>query len=230
MRDKSIFYNSGPKLKIFLGEYGSGKTELAINYAIQIKKLGYNTALVDMDIVKPYFHSREQRSLLEQRGVDVVAADQRLTNAELPVLPHDLNRVLYQNDYRVLMDVGGRDSAIVLGQFFEKITTNPYQAMLVINALRPFTSTISGVLEVYHRIENACGLKISSLISNTNLGRDTTEEHIQKGIALVENVSKHLMLPIHCIVIPEWLGQSKKLSTQHKIFTLHPYIQFPWQK
>lgn len=121
MRDKSIFYNSGPKLKIFLGEYGSGKTELAINYAIQIKKLGYNTALVDMDIVKPYFHSREQRSLLEQRGVDVVAADQRLTNAELPVLPHDLNRVLYQNDYRVLMDVGGEILPLCWGNFLKKL-------------------------------------------------------------------------------------------------------------
>ncbi|MEL7633436.1 hypothetical protein [Sporomusa sphaeroides] len=229
--DKSIFYNSGPKVKIFLGEYGSGKTELAINYAVKIKKLGYKTALVDMDIAKPYFHSREHRALLEQRGVEVIAADQRLTNAELPVLPQDLNKVFCQKDYRVVMDVGGGDSAIVLGQFFEKIADSPYQAILVINALRPFTSTIEGVVEVYQRIENACGLKISSLISNTNLGNDTAHHHIQQGIELTEAVSKRLRLPIHSVVVPEclWRWQGNKIRTEHNIFLLHPYTQYPWQ-
>jgi hypothetical protein len=226
MQDADIPLIQGPRVKIFMGEFGSGKTELAVNYALQIKGLGFNTAIVDIDLVKPYFRTRENRSLLEKNGIEVVAPDQRLESADLPVLPYNLTRVLSQQEYQVVMDVGGGNAATVLGQFNELFTNNPYQAMLVVNTCRPFTSTAAAIVELFHCIEHASRLKIAGIISNTNLAGATTEQHIQAGLAITEVAAAHLALPIYCVVIPEWL--EGKVSTRYPIFKLKPYTQYPW--
>ncbi|QDR82423.1 hypothetical protein [Sporomusa termitida] len=216
----------GARVKIFLGEFGSGKTELAVNYALQIKALGCKTAIVDIDLVKPCFRTRENRKLLEKNEIEVVAPEQRLENADLPVLPHNLTRVLSQQDYQVVMDVGGGKAAIVLGQFSKLFASNPYQAMLVVNTCRPFTSTVAAIVELFHCIEHASRLKITGIISNTNLAGGTNEQHIQTGLAIAEAASAELAVPIHSVVIPEWLAG--KVSTHYPIFVLKPYTQYPW--
>lgn len=119
------------------------KTELAINYALQIKQSGYKTALVDIDGIKPAFRSREQKVLLEQSGIVVIVPDQQFAQAELPVLPHQLMKVLYDKECQVVIDVGGGESAIVLGQFCQRFTELSYEALLVVNTLRPFTTTVA---------------------------------------------------------------------------------------
>ncbi|HWR42531.1 hypothetical protein [Sporomusa sp.] len=226
MQDTDSPLIQGARIKIFLGEFGSGKTELAVNYALQIKGLGFKTAIVDIDLVKPYFRTRENRSLLEKNGIEVVAPEQRLESADLPVLPHNLTRVLSQPDYQVVMDVGGGNAATVLGQFNELFINNPYQAMLVVNTCRPFTSTAAAIVELFHCIEHVSRLKIAGIISNTNLAGATTEQHIQAGLAVTEVAAAQLALPIHCVVIPEWL--SGKVNTRYPIFILKPYTQYPW--
>ena len=122
----------GPRIKVFVGEFGSGKTELAVNYSLQLKQLGHQTAVVDIDLVKPYFRTRENRSLLEERGVLVVAPNRKLAHADLPIMPEDLTRILYDEQYQVVMDVGGGESAIVLGQLNRKFgDDNVYDVALI---------------------------------------------------------------------------------------------------
>jgi hypothetical protein len=216
----------GPRIKVFVGEFGSGKTELAVNYSIQLNQLGYRTAVVDIDLVKPYFRTRESRSLLEERGVLVVAPNRKLAHADLPIMPEDLTRILYDEQYQVVMDVGGGESAIVLGQLNRKFDENPYQAWLVVNTRRPFTNTPAAIVDVCRRIEQVSRLKVSGVVSNTNLAGETTTAHIYEGLAVSEEAARLLGLPIKWVVAPEWLADEVKVD--YPVFVLKPYTQYPW--
>ncbi|TWH51965.1 hypothetical protein [Sporomusa sp. KB1] len=215
------------RVKIFLGEFGSGKTELAINCAMQMKSLGFKTAIVDIDLVKPYFRTRESRSLLEKNGIEVVAPEQRWESADLPILPDNFTRVMEQQDYQVVIDVGGGSSAIVLGQFNQLFLASHYQAMLVVNTFRPFTSTVTAIVEVFHSIEQVSCLTISGIISNTNLAGETTEQHIKDGLAITEEAALKLAVPIIGVVIPEGLAEKASTYT-YPVFTSKPYTKYPW--
>lgn len=215
-----------PHITVFVGEFGSGKTELAVNYAMQLKAAGMDTAIVDIDLVKPYFRTRESRELLEANGVRVIAPDPRLSNADLPILPDNLIQVLSQAETKVVMDVGGGESAIVLGQLKRHFEKFSYEALLIVNTRRPFTSDVQSIIHTLKRIEEVSRLKISGLVSNTNLGADTTEEHIHQGLSIVEEAARQLSLPVTWVVVPEWL----KLRAEVKppILTIKPCTHYPW--
>lgn len=215
------------RLKIFVGEFGSGKTELAVNYAIGLKEQGYTTAIVDIDLVKPYFRTRENRKMLEERGIVVAASEKNLSHAGLPVLPQDLSRVLYDHQYQVVMDVGGGESAIVLGQLHQQLQDNIYDAMLVVNIRRPFTSNKEAIIDAIRRIEQAGRITISGLVSNTNLAEETTEEHVREGLAVAEEVALERGLPIKWVVVPEWLSSDQY---HYPVFVLKRYIRYPWME
>ncbi|MDF2875061.1 MAG: hypothetical protein K0R22_1744 [Sporomusa sp.] len=214
------------QITIFLGEFGSGKTELAVNYALKLKQTGQETAIVDIDLIKPYFRTRENRELLEKSGVKVIAPDSRLSHADLPILPHNLVEIFSQTNTKVVMDAGGGESAIALGQLKRYFDQSSYQALLVVNTRRPFTGNTEGIINILHRIEQASRLKISGLVSNTNLGPATTLEHIYEGIAIVEQAATALALPIKWVVVPEWLEQVIQIN--RPLFILKPYTHYPW--
>lgn len=215
------------RIKIFVGEFGSGKTELAVNYALALRRCGFPTAIVDLDLVKPYFRTRENRDVLEAQGVLVVAPEKRLSHADLPVLPHELARVLATDDYQVIIDVGGGDAAIVLGQVYRQLANGNYQAMMVVNTCRPFTSNPEGIISTLRRLEQVARLKISGLVSNTNLAEETTEQHVREGLAIVEQAARELDLPINWVVVPEWL---KPGNYGYPVFVLKRYTQYPWME
>jgi hypothetical protein len=214
------------RIKIFVGEFGSGKTELAVNYALRLKQQGYNTAIIDIDLVKPYFRTRESRALLEEQGILVVAPDKKFSQAALPVLPNDVTRLLYQQDCQVVMDVGGGESAIALGQFHNRFADNPYLALLVINTRRPFTATPADIVDAFQRIEQSSRLKITGLVSNTNLAGETTARQVLEGLSIVEEAAGILSLPIRWVVVPEWLAG--EVSVSYPVFILRPYTHYPW--
>lgn len=218
----------GPRIKVFVGEFGSGKTELAVNYALQLKQLGHKTAVVDIDLVKPYFRTRENRALLEERGVVVIAPDRRLSHTALPTMPENLTQILYQEDCQVVMDVGGGESAIVLGQLNRKFTDNPYQAWMVVNTRRPFTNTPDAIVDTCRRIEQVSRLTVSGIVSNTNLARETTSAHIAEGLAITEKAAALMGLPIKWVVAPEWLADEVKVK--YPLFILKPYTMYPWME
>lgn len=216
------------RITIFVGEFGSGKTELAVNYALALKAQGYSTAVVDIDLVKPYFRTRENRQFLEANGIYAVMPEERLAHAGLPIMPHDLTRILYDADYQVIMDVGGGESAIVLGQIHRQLAENPYEALLVVNTCRPFTGDKQGVVRAFERIQHVSRLNLRGLVVNTNLAGETTVKHVQEGIAIVEEAAEALILPIKWVVVPEWLAG--KVETDHPIFVLKPYTHYPWME
>jgi hypothetical protein len=228
MKAQNEMLSQGPRIKVFVGEFGSGKTELAVNYALQLRQQGYKTAIVDIDIVKPYFRTRENRRLLEDAGITVVAPEGRLAHADLPTMPHDLARVLYQEDCQVVMDVGGGESAIVLGQLNKKFADNPYQALLVVNTCRPFTSTPEAIVDACRRIGGVSRLKVTGLVSNTNLAAETTKQLVLDGLAITEKAAAELGLPINWVVVPEWLAG--EVSVPYPLFVLKPYTVYPWME
>lgn len=214
------------RITIFVGEFGSGKTELAVNYALQLQQAGQATAIVDMDLVKPYFRTRENRELLEKNGVTVIAPDPRLSHADLPILPQNLNELFSQTTGRVVMDAGGGESAIALGQLKRYFDQTSYQALLVVNTRRPFTASAAGIRDTLQRIEQVSRLKISGLVSNTNLGAETTAEQVTAGLAIVEQAAAALNLPVKWLVVPAWLAGS--VQSSRPLFILTPYTHYPW--
>lgn len=226
MQTNSELLAQGPRIKVFVGEFGSGKTELAVNYALQLRQLGHQTAVVDIDLVKPYFRTRESRALLEEKGVVVVAPDRRLAHSSLPTMPENLTRILYQEGCQVVMDVGGGESAIVLGQLNRDFSDNPYQAWMVVNTRRPFTNTPAAIVDTCRRIGQASRLTVTGVVSNTNLAGETTTDHIAEGLAITEQAAGLMGLPIKWVVVPEWLAGAVKVK--YPLFVLKPYTQYPW--
>src|SRR5665647_425807 len=152
---------SAPRIKVLIGEFGSGKTELAVNLASYMQKSGLMTAVVDMDLVKPYFRTREHRLRLEAEGVTVVAPQPKLAHADLPIMPSDLTRILFSPQYRVVMDVGGSKSAIVLGQVRDRIRTNGCEVLMVVNICRPFSTNSTEIISAMRNIEASSGLAVT---------------------------------------------------------------------
>lgn len=214
------------RVTVFVGEFGSGKTELAMNYALYLKEQGLPSAVVDIDLVKPYFRTREHSDMLEGRGIKVVSPEKRLSNADLPVLPTELTRILSDSSYQVVIDVGGGESAVVLGQFRQKLMELQPEILMVVNTRRPFTSTADGIIATLRRIEQVSGLTITGLVSNTNLGPDTIEGHITEGYQIVSKTASELNLPVKFVVVPYWL--EGKIEIDIPIFIMHPYTQYPW--
>ncbi|HEY3423693.1 MAG TPA: hypothetical protein VGL27_02765 [Negativicutes bacterium] len=226
--DYAMMLTGNKRIKIFAGEFGSGKTELALNYAINLQESGVNTAIVDMDLVKPYFRTRESQQLLEEYGVFIATPEQRLAHSDLPIMPLGLTQVLYNSNYHVIIDVGGGESAIVLGQIHQQLADNGYEAFMVVNTCRPFTSTAKDIIDAIRRIENVARLKITGLISNTNLAQETSVHHIQEGLAIVKIVGAQLGLPVSWVIAPEWLAD--KLDVDIPLFLLKRYTRYPWME
>lgn len=216
---------SNARVTILVGEFGSGKTELAVNYALYLKDNGYSTAIVDIDIIKPYFRTRENRSLLEAQGIRVIAPEGRLAHADLPVLPQNLFPALYDTSMQVVMDVGGGESSIALGQISSQLAAVGYEALLVVNTCRPFTSTSEGIVEAVRRIQQASQLIVSGLISNTNLADETNLPQVLKGLEITEEAARQLQVPVRAVVVPESLSMA---DLPVPVFVLKRYTHYPW--
>ncbi|MHC4958930.1 MAG: P-loop NTPase family protein, partial [Planctomycetota bacterium] len=156
---------------MIVGNYGSGKTEVAVHIAAQAAARGEPVSIVDLDLVNPYFRCREARAWMEQRGVDVVVPPPRLEWADLPILLPEVPALLHPAPGRhVVFDVGGDDvGARVLASLHCALGSSPYELWQVINARRPFTDTVGGCLKMLDSIESASRLKVTGLVANTHL-------------------------------------------------------------
>lgn len=182
---------------VIVGDYGSGKTEFSINLALKLAA-GQRTALADLDIVNPYFRSREAVSLLEQAGIEVVF-NRQLRYADLPALSPRVDALL-SGPETVILDVGGDDGSIVLGRYKAALLRCNADVWQVVNCSRPFTAAPEGIIEAARRIQSKSGLKITALVNNTNLGRETAAEHLRQGARIVAAAAEELGVPLlwHC--------------------------------
>lgn len=218
------------RIRIFTGHFGSGKTEISINYALKLAEEGKKVAIVDIDIVNPYFCSRDIRKHLEENGVRVIASDPSLSNAELAVVPAEVLAVFNDKSYEVVMDIGGDDQgAVVLGQYNRYLREEPYDMYFVINNNRPLTSNVNDTEEYMRNIQVGSRLKVTHLISNTNMSYETESEDILRGDKEVAQLSEKLNLPYKYTACRKDLVEEIKGKVQGEILPIDIYMKPPWR-
>ena len=217
---------------LFTGNYGSGKTEVAVNYASWLAREGKKVQIADLDLVNPYFRCREAKEPLEALGIEVVAPAGDYHSADLPILlPQVKGLIEHPQDYTIL-DVGGDNvGATVLSTLTNAFAVTGYDMIFVVNRNRPFTDTVDGVARIVSEIETASRLKVTSVVGNTHLMDETTAETVQSGIELTEGVAQKLDLPVRFITIENSLLHELDLTTlNHPILPLERLLQFPWMQ
>ena len=190
MIDNRLFQRLGRKT-IVTGHYGSGKTEFSVSLALLLaSQATEKLAIIDLDVINPYFRSRERRDILTSAGVAVYGSlyDTEIT-AEMPALGADIRAPLEDEGCRVIIDAGGNDSgALVLNQFTKYFTDSQTVVLSVLNANRPDTRDITGAIGHISAIEAVTGLTVTGIVNNCHLLRDTTADTVIKGHSLCESV------------------------------------------
>ena len=190
--------NTSKRITLLCGHYGSGKTNVAVNLALRERTLYEKVAVADLDIVNPYFRTKDSSAEFEAAGIRLICSDYANTNVDIPALPPDLYAITDNKSIRVLIDVGGDDrGALALGRLAPSILEeDSYEMLMVINGYRPLTRDAASTLEVLQEIEAACGIPFTGLVNNSNLGNDTTADDVLASLAYAEEVSRITGLPV----------------------------------
>lgn len=218
------------RLVIIIGHYGSGKSEFSVNYAVKMKEKFENVSIADLDIVNPYFRSREKRDFFEKIGVKVFDSSIRNIAIDLPALPAQMMGVILNPNEKSVLDVGGDPvGARVLARYAEQIKNVEYDMFFVINGNRPETNTVEGALKYLKMIEETSKLKITGLINNTHMLKDTTVEDVEFGHELTKKVSWETDIPIRYeAVIKETAKNIKNPEILEKLFPINLYMREEW--
>jgi len=237
------FFSKLKRKTIVTGHYGSGKTEFAVSIAQQVAHLKNRsdsftsqasyarTALIDLDIINPYFRSREKRGLLESKGITVYgsAYDDDVT-LELPALGATVRTPLEDTDCRTIVDLGGNDSgALIINQFSKYFSADDTTVVAVVNTNRPETSTAQTALDHIKAIENITGLTITAIVNNTHMLHETTVADIIRGYELCTEVCKVSGKELLCNCYPERIINPEELSSLFgNLMPLGLYLRPTW--
>ena len=186
------------RLTLFAGHYGSGKTNIAVNYALKLAEEGKKVCIADLDIVNPYFRTADRAEELKAAGVELIRPQYANSNVDLPALPAESYRLVQDKTTYGVMDIGGDDrGAYALGRFVPAIKAeNDYRMAFVANFCRPLTGTAEDALEIMREIEQACGLTFTCIVNNTNLGNLTTAETVTDSLELIKQLCELSGLPL----------------------------------
>ena len=186
------------RLTLFAGHYGSGKTNIAVNYALMLAGEGKKVCVGDLDIVNPYFRTKDSAAVLEAAGIDLISPMYANTNVDLPALPAEAYRLVQDKSVYAIADIGGDDrGAYALGRYVPAIKEeNNYAMVFVANFCRPLTRNAEEAMEVMREIEAACGLPFTHIANNTNLGPETTAETVLGSLEKAQQLSALSGLPI----------------------------------
>ena len=218
------------RLTLFAGHYGSGKTNIAVNYALHLASAGKPVCIADLDIVNPYFRTADSAGELARAGVELIRPQFANSNVDLPALPAEAYRLVQDKTAYAVMDIGGDDrGAYALGRYVPYIKAEDnYRMVFVANASRPLTQTPAEALEVMREIEDACGLAFTCIVNNTNLASETTPETVLQSLSYIDGLSKLSGLPVWlhtaradlCPVLSQALPNVFPLHLQEKYFDL----------
>ncbi len=186
------------RLTLFAGHYGSGKTNIAINYAVYLKQMGYPVTVADLDIVNPYYRAKDSEAMLQEMGIDMIASRFANSNVDLPALPKEIYGLVNDTERYGVLDIGGDDrGALALGRYTPDILKEgAYEMLLVINRSRPLTRTAEDTAEVLREMEKAGGIRFTGIVNNTNFGLETKAEDIISSVSYAGDVSRVTGLPI----------------------------------
>ncbi len=211
-----------PAARILLlsGHYGSGKTNIAVNLARQLRREYPRVAIADLDIVNPYFRTKDSTDELEAADIRLICSEYANTNLDIPALPPEMYAIVDDREMRAVVDIGGDDrGALVLGRLRDGILgEGDYEMLMVINCFRPLTRDAASTLEVMREIEAAGGIPFTGLVNNSNLGAETTPEDVLASIPYAEEVSALSGLPVVMTTAEEPLAE----ALQERIPSLFP--------
>ena len=202
------------RLTLFAGHYGSGKTNIAVNYALHLRKLGLPVAVADLDIVNPYFRTKDSEKILQEAGIELISSPFANSNLDVPSMPPETYALVADTKRYGVLDIGGDDrGALALGRYTPMIREeNNYEMLFVINRSRPLTRDVEGTVEVMAEIEAACGLPFTAIVNNTNIGPATTAQDVLDSLPYARAVSEKTGLPIKMTTVnhtllPELKGE-----------------------
>ena len=186
------------RLTLFCGHYGTGKTNVAVNVALAKAAAGEKVTVADLDIVNPYFRTKDSADRLAAAGIRLICSAYANSNLDIPALPPDLYAVTDDKSTSVVLDIGGDDvGAIVLGRLAEAIKAeNDYEMLLVVNQYRPMTPDVPSTVEVLRDIEAAGGLPFTGIVNNSNLGAETTAADVLASVPYAEALAQETGLPL----------------------------------
>lgn len=195
------------RITLLCGHYGSGKTNIALNMAYEIKNSYENVAIADLDIVNPYFRTTDSARDLKEKGIKLIASEYAGSNVDIPALPQEMYSLTDDKTVRAVIDVGGDDrGALALGRISPQfMAENDYEAFLVINKYRPLTPDVASTLEVMAEIESAGNFKFTGIINNSNLGVETTAADVLNSSEYAQGVADATGLPLVATSVDEKL-------------------------
>ncbi len=213
------------RITLFAGHYGSGKTNIAVNYALKMSREGYKVKIADLDIVNPYFRTKDSAAELEKAGIELISPEYANSNVDLPALPQELYGLVQNKEFYAIMDIGGDErGALALGRYRPYILEeNNYEMVFVANFYRPLTRTAGEAVEVMREIETAGGIPFTAIVNNSNLGEETTAADVKRSEAEIKRLSELTSLPVLFTSVKEDLAEDFKgediltLTLQKKI-------------
>ncbi|WML43162.1 hypothetical protein [Neobacillus sp. PS3-40] len=219
------------KITILSGHFGSGKTEIAINLALSERKIHDKVAINDLDVINPYFRSREVADLFLQHDIELISPKGNLASSDLPIVSGEIYRVLHDPSYKIIVDAGGdKDGATALGQYYQEWKDMNPELYFVLNANRPYVSTLEGAIYTVKEIEKVTRLKVTGLINNSNIGSATTIDEIISGYELSCQVSDKLQIPLLYTCISSHLEtEAEDFAKNHQVKLIKRYMKLPWE-
>ena len=217
---------------VIVGGYGSGKTEISINLAMHRRRDGIKVCIADLDLVNPYFRTREAKKTLSNLGIDVVIPPEQYLQADLPILTPAVSGLIRRPSGLVIIDAGGNNvGAKVLAALSDALRGKPVHMLQVVNPFRPFTDTLTGCIKMREEIDKASRMRIGGIIGNANLMEETTRDSIYYGYDFVRSFSEKSGLPLEFITIESGILPKvdiKRFSCQ--VLPLARQLVPPWQK
>ena len=215
------------RITVFSGHYGSGKTNVALSVALGLARSGQSVTVADLDIVNPYFRTKDSARELEKAGIELICSDYANTNVDIPALPQSMYAITDDRSRKVVVDLGGDDrGALALGRLAPAmLEENDFDLFAVINMFRPLTKTAEETVGVMKEIEAASGLRFTGLVNNSNLGEETTPETVLSSLPYAEETARLTGLPIVMTTVDKELYPllKEKIPNLEEI-TLQPKI------
>ncbi|MCT4563133.1 MAG: ATP-binding protein [Maledivibacter sp.] len=218
------------RIRIIIGHYGSGKTEFAVNYAMKLADQGKKVALGDLDVVNPYFRSREKQDIMEEKGIKVIGNSLGMkSGVDLPAVSASVLAPIQDESYDLVLDVGGDAvGARALARYYASFKEGNYDMFCVLNANRPGTQNVEDAVEHIKGIEATSRTKVTGIINSTHLLRETTVKDVLVGQELAMKVSEKLSLPIKYVSALEKVAKQLPKEIAGQIFPIKMYMREDW--
>ena len=219
------------RVTLVAGHYGSGKTNVAVNYALWLRERHDKVAIADLDVVNPYFRTKDSADVLTEHGIKLISSPYANTNVDVPALPAEAYTILDNPDLTAVIDVGGDDrGALALGRYVPSIREEGnYEMLLVINRYRPLTQTGADAVTVMREIEAAAGLPFTGIVHNSNLGEETTAQDVLDSVGYAEEISQRTGLPIRLTTVRRELLPQVEGKVQNP-FPMTIYVKQSWAR